>query len=399
MCLGKKKEREMKYSKLLILCLLALSCQKIERGESTTLSLDIGTIITKSTPPNEDKISDLNIFVFNQYGELEDRYYLKGSSIELEKGRYSCKIRLLNEQRYDIYVMANLGYKPSVDNLEELKEYKYWLSRPDDFSGGVPMSGAVKGIVAKTEQVEVPLTRAIAKISLKLDKGRLAENVSFNIASVTVGNCPRAMTIFGKGKVDSEYETFPVGFSGEKLPLVLYLLENIDSQDYPSFIEIKADYDSDLKYSKPGEYLVYRCYIGDDIARSVERNCHYSITIIPEGDGLGEADTPQWRIDKSSLSTHYNGTPKFVQHPADYIECRIGDTLHLWCDVYPPDTPFTIDPSNIENDTGLGLYEYDLDPDGFGITMYMKKGGTSHIYMEAGPPIDDAALYVIICEP
>lgn len=375
-------------------------CEKSDfRAQSgCTIYLDLGQPATKSSDiPDEDKISDLNIFVFNGSGELEDRYFFRKGDISLEGGLYSCRIKLLKGAQYDVYVLANLGYKPAIGTLEDLMSFRYYLSRPDDYSFGVPMSGFKKGIDG--DKVEVELVRAVSKVSLRLDRSHLSSDISYNISSVLVGNCPRSITLFGKGAVESEDELFPVGFSSDRLPCEVFLLENMGSGDNSSYIEVRADYDSPTKYSKPGEHLIYRFYIVEDKERNVERNCHYQVTIIPENDGLGDGNTPEWRIDRSSLSTRYNGTPKLVQHPSDYIECHIGDTLHLWCDVYPPDTPFTIDPSNIENDTGLGLYEYDLDPDGFGITLYMKKRGTSHIYMEAGAPIDDAALYVIVCEP
>ena len=88
--------------------------------------------------------------------------------------------------------------------------------------------------------------------------------------------------------------------------------------------------------------------------------------------------------------------PRFSSYPEDkYINGNIGDTLRLWCEVFPPNTPFDVGAEYLENDKASGIYDYIVDEDGHGVTLILKKPGSGLIYMEAGEPVNDAALYFI----
>ena len=43
----------------------------------------------------------------------------------------------------------------------------------------------------------------------------------------------------------------------------------------------------------------------------------------------------------------------------------------------------------------MGEEHYEIDADGHGVTLTLKKSGRGLIYMEAGEPINDAALFLI----
>ena len=47
------------------------------------------------------------------------------------------------------------------------------------------------------------------------------------------------------------------------------------------------------------------------------------------------------------------------------------------------------------DDKAAGIYDYEIDPDGLGAVLTLTGPGRGWIYMEAGEPIDDGALFVI----
>jgi len=390
----------MRYFRLLYasVCLVACSPSATDLVDMTVV-LDTGIMETRSVDPDEIRISDVNVFLFNSTGLMEEHFYIDSKDITQTKEGCSFSLKMLEGAWYSMYVCANLGYAPKLRTKEDVLGFRYWLSRPDDYSRGIVMCGEKERITAGKDIARIQLKRIMSKVTIDIDKRRLDSDVSLEVTKVKIGNCPRSVPLFGTGSARSDDDVFAVGFQKDKLPATVYLLENMGAGKYASYIELEAEYDSKEKYTADGNRLRYRFHIADGEEESVMRNHHYRITVLPEGDGLGGVDVSNWRIDKEDLSTHYSGTPYLIGHPANYIECEIGDTVHLWCEVYPPDTKFTIDPDNLENDTSIGLYDYKIDDDGFGITLYWKKGGTGHVYMEADAPIDDAELFVIVCEP
>ena len=49
----------------------------------------------------------------------------------------------------------------------------------------------------------------------------------------------------------------------------------------------------------------------------------------------------------------------------------------------------------MEDDKAEGLYDYVIDEDGHGATLTLTGPGRGLIYMEAGEPVNDAALFII----
>ena len=98
-------------------------------------------------------------------------------------------------------------------------------------------------------------------------------------------------------------------------------------------------------------------------------------------------------MDKSGI--RYTGKPKLVQYPGDYIRGDIGDIIHIGCMLTPSYAPFDVGIEYLEEDRTAGIYDYEIDPDGHGVTLTLKKPGRGLIYMEAGEPINDAALFLI----
>ena len=406
-----------------ICCLTLYGCSKNENSTSKTTVTILArckAATVKSAIPDEEKISDINLMIFDCNGMLDQ-------FIRMDDGGCSCQVNLLKGERYTICACANFGYEVKVSSIDLLKGIRYHMAYPDEYKEGIPMYSMAKDILIADETViRLDLIRLMSKISIKVDRSQLSDGIDMRIMKIKIGNCPKSINIFGESKVSSEDECFPLGFvldenqcrplnysgMGETSDEVsLYLLENMQGDISPegihndtekvfpttdiradicSYIEMEIDYTSDDRCSIETP-LIYRFYLGEsrnDL--NVERNCHYHITVIPQNDGL-QGDG--WRVDKTGIT--YTGETILKQYPADYIIGDIGDKIHIGCILTPSDTPFDVGIEYMEDDKNEGIYDYCVDPDGHGALLTLTGPGRGLIYMEAGPPINDAALFLI----
>jgi len=401
----------------------------IKPGPEPELTLVLKTgEFTKSVPPDENLISDANIFVFNRDGLLEQKLYVTASQMSPRADGFSCGISLLNNCRYSIYICANIGFSMPCSTLEDLLEYRYHMAYPDDYRTGMLMCGALKDFIADSdaEEIVVPLIRTMAKVSVSIDRSSLADDVEFNVKSIEVCNCPKSVTPFRDNVVNSADDVYAVGFTRSDSEAdalntnrigqlseeaALYLFENMqgeplgDIKDYRdkvfkkddplesrcSYIELTADYISGDYRSLPGKGLIYRLYLGYGAASfNVERNFHYHITVKPEGNGLPEC---RWRVDKTALE--YHGETYLKVTPKGYMRGKIGDLIHIRCNYRPEFAPFDIGTEYLEFDKANGIYDYTVDEDGKGFVLKLTGSGSGLIYIEAGPPVNDAELIII----
>ena len=382
----------------------------------------------RSTPPDEWLVSDINLLIYNEEGLLEERRYYPARSFSATGGAVRLRTSLLTEAAYDIFIAANIGYALPALGREEVESYRYHMAYPDEYSRGMPMCARLDGFVSHGEpSVTVPLIRAMARIDLRLDRSKLDSDVSFQVTAVTIGNGPSSVCLFGDSRAESASQVFAGGYTlndrqvqplntdqtvGVSRPVSLYLLENLqgdllDTEDerektfsegrYPqvcSYLEIKGSYHSNAWHTRPGETVSYRFYLGDGPGNfDIYRNTACEVTVCLEGDGLSEEG---WRVDKGELVSETS----FDLHPAAYNECQPGDDYRIWCDVFPEDTPFEIDPVAWDDDEGVhNLYNYDIDPDGHGITLHTWKGGSALVYFKAGPPVNRDTLALLVIGP
>lgn len=398
----------------------ACSMHETEEDSVTcTICLTGGSMATRSADPDESLITDISLMVFDEYGDAEE-------CVWLPRGQDRHRMRLVKGKRYTICACANFGYQVYADNISELDEITFHLAYPDEYREGIPMYARTETTVTADGEIRVMLERLMSKISIRMDRSRLSEGVKMDVRSALIGNCPRAAKVFSDNKVADEDGCFPFGFYRNELQTALlnydtgdglsrevslYMLENmqgrmpshieddsdkiLDSDGLPgrtsSYIELELDYTSDLYVSGSGS-LIYRFYLGEDRnSLDVRRNTHYHITVTPEDDGLSE---DSWRVDRSALT--YIGPTSITQYPSSYIEGEIGDRIHIWCDVVPEEAPFDVGLKYMEDDHRTGIYDYEIDPDGHGATLTLTGPGAGLIYMEAGPPVNDAALFYII---
>ena len=383
--------------------------------EETFLCLAISSPpAVKAEDPDEMLVTDVNLFVFNNRGLLEERAFLKGGDLRPVEGGVGITCKLLKDTPYDIYVCANLGYPLDLSTQEDLAGYRFYLTYPDEYSRGIPMSGCVEGALSEEGRpITIPLERMMAKVSLRLDRTALDPDVRILVRRVTVGGCPRSALLFSESRAETAEEVFATGFTkvypecdalnkevtlGMSRECGVYMLENLQGdrlrEPVCSYIEIEAEYFSDIYYSGSGQYLIYRFYIGGRKGNyDIRRNCHYHITVRPEGDGL-HGDS--WSVDMENLGVQ-ESAKVFDLHPAAYNECRSGEDFHFRCDVFPPWTRVSFDKEWLEDESHL--YSYTLDEDGLGITLHTRKGGTAMLYISAGAPVYRDTLAILVIDP
>lgn len=395
------------------------SCTIDNNKDEFLIRIECTDIESKAADPDEHKISDISLMIFDESGAAEECLW-SGS------GNRVFETRLIAGKPYTVCACANFGHQIYAETISELDEIRYYLAYPDDYRQGLPMYAREDISLSEDDQeITIQLERLMAKVSLQMDRSKLSDDVEMYVRSAKIGNCPRSASVFFPNKVENEDECFPVGFyrgdieteglnviaeGGLSKNISLYMLENMQGRmDYDisdddektfgtddhrrktcSYIELELEYMSDRFYSSR-KGLIYRFYLGEDRnSLNIERNCHYHITVTPEDDGLSYGG---WRVDKTGLNEH--GPASFSSHPSDYIVGDIGDKIHIWCEVSPRHAPFDVGIEYMEDDKAEGIYDYEIDEDGYGATLTLTGPGRGLIYMEAGEPVNEAALFII----
>ena len=68
----------------------------------------------------------------------------------------------------------------------------------------------------------------------------------------------------------------------------------------------------------------------------------------------------------------------------------------MWAETDPAGARLTFGKEELEYDKSRGLYDYTMDKDGHGVTLHLKNKGSGIVYIEAGAPVSDAAMAVIV---
>ena len=404
-----------------VLAGLLCSCVKHTEAERCLVTIETDGIglTSKTIMPDEGKISNINLLVFDTHGRIIENIY-----------RQDCgpvSMNLIKDETYYFAALANFGYMVTVSSIEDLKGITFHLAYPDEYREGMPMaSEIVSQRIGSGTRIRLPLINMMAKISIRVDRNRLSEGVDMQVSGLRIGNCPRKALAFGKSAARSREDCFNVGFSLDALEcgglgrmehpgiseeVSVYMFENMQGpfsdedissdeqkiipEDDPrfhtcSYIEMDFDYSSDL-WQSGAVPLTYRFYLGDNRnSLDIERSCHYHITVRPEDNGL---NGDGWQVDKTGLQ--YTGPTLLETYPSDYIVGNIGDKIHIGCRVTPSHTPFDVGLEYLEDDKETGIYDYEVDADGHGVTLTLTGPGSGLIYMEAGPPINDGALFLI----
>ena len=325
----------MKKYLLALLLIVPVACtQEPSSRPECCIILSCAAPLTRSGDPNDTRITDYNLYIFNAFGVLEERVYVPARVLRLTDGKVQYRTTLLRDVPYTVVAAANLGYELPFRSLDEARAYRYHLAYPDEFTQGIPMAACQENVTVGDDGIlEVELERLMARIELTIDRSQLQADVDFKVTDVRVGACPSSVLLMGPSKVSGPQETFSLGYgksgnevsalnegarAGVSRSLSVYLLENCQGdllenvqtdsgkvfkdgryQDVCSYIELKAEYHSPGWNTPVGDRLIYRFYLGEDLNNfDVVRNTWYRITVCPRGDGLSESS---WRVNKEAL--------------------------------------------------------------------------------------------------
>lgn len=396
------------------------SSKEADTVAATSVSVHLYASACATRAIDTKKAEDISLIVFNNEGQAEKCMYINDGSDILT-------LDLIIGKAYSFHAFMNFGHHVFADHISEIEEMTYHIGNTFGIPSEMPMYGHTGNIViSDMEDIHIVMERLYAQIRISMDRSRLSDDVDMKVTGIRIGNSPDRVKVMRPSRICSAEECMETGHSlkddeieplnmdsqtGISGEVSLYMLENMqgaitdfsiseDSQKvFPendlrssicSYLEIDIEYLSLKHFSHQGP-LVYRFYLGGGQSNlDIERNCIYRITVTPENDGLAE---DSWRVDKTCL--HEFGPSGFAYFPESYIQGDVGDTLHLWCEVYPPHTPFHIGLEELEHDKAMGIYDYLIDADGHGIRLILKESGTGLVYMEAGEPVNEAAMWIV----
>ena len=124
----------------------------------------------------------------------------------------------------------------------------------------------------------------------------------------------------------------------------------------------------------------------------LSRNVKYSYSLLITRKGSTDPDTP---VPPAQVI----GEGWIRLYPGQFITGTNGEKVHVWCEVYPEDTPIDISRDDLDFDVERGIYTYEMDPDGHGVVLTLRENGTGMFTIDAGPPVNDGFLVIIVVNP
>ena len=375
--------------------------EKYKTSVAVTFSSEEDGVKTPGSESGEH--NDISLLVFDSFGKAEANIRLNGLQHSLE---------LVSGETYSFYACAGFDQDIFADDICEMDELTYsFTGFLMEESGRKPKCAYLKDVtITDSTEIHLELKNMLVKVSLSFDRRRLNEDVTMNVTGLKICNCPIYTYVFRPWdgsqiaeRRNLKWESADMedmnNTTEENADMEIYMPEEFTSDELNSediglqdcrYLEIELDYLSDTRFTAE-EPLIYRLHIGDSLRCSdLMRNTHHKISICPIGDGLSSEG---WRIDKTNLKEF--GPSRFASFPESYIQGDIGDTLHLRCEFYPPHAPFDVGLEELEYDKAEGIYDYIIDEDGHGVRLILTGPGTGIVYMEAGSPVNEAAMWVI----
>ena len=344
----------------LLLCIVSCSVHEAgDRGElfygkrdSVSFSVSYALLpeSTKAAEVNETLVEDVNLYLFNELGDLVYYSYSEGSS-KVETSVYE-------NMNYSLYALANAHERIYARRVEELQALSYSIADYQEMvsaDGSVLMSGSLDAVrLSGRTEVTVNLTRCVAKIVLKCDFSGLNPDVEIITDEVSLRNLPLSVRPFAQSKAaeheDVSSSTIVEAPSAEAIQqgIVFYQYENMqgllqegnldqtkkwwpDESPYSeicSYVEIKGHYSSSRKVGA----ITYRFYLGKDMVAdySVERNRQYTVVLCFNGDGAVEENT--WRVDNTEI---VDLVTSVEISPESHKFTELGASLQLSATVQP----------------------------------------------------------------
>lgn len=124
----------------------------------------------------------------------------------------------------------------------------------------------------------------------------------------------------------------------------------------------------------------------------LSRNVKYSYSLLITRKGSTDPDTP---VEPEQVV----GEGWIKLYPGQFITGTNGEKVHVWCEVYPENTPVDISREDLDFDVERGIYTYEMDRDGHGVTLTLRENGTGMFTIDAGPPVNDGFLVIVVVNP
>ncbi len=295
-------------------------------GERDTISLTLNYLNVQQSindtkgalTVNPTQVTDVNIYIFNQQGDIITHSYSNGSTTIRD-------LVIFSNLKYRVFAIANMGRKLPYKTIAEIEQHKHTISNIGelvDAGGGFLMSGKTDLItLTNNMMLDIPLTRNVAKFVLSCNYINLNTGVTIDIKKVSLKNAPISVYPFK----DSKAENLSV-MPGESRDITelsditsgvpFYLYENLqgtvapaaldnkskeqgmnsEAKAHSSYLEMEYDYTSP---SKKGT-IIYRFYIGETHKDcNIRRNTQYNCTVMFKGDG--SVDENSWSVDNSGI--------------------------------------------------------------------------------------------------
>lgn len=306
----------------------------VEEKVEVVLDISGAEVLKSSLSIDELMISDMNVFVYRN-GIVEHREYFPSSPSTLS-------LSLVKGQKYNIYVMANMGELPSFQREEDFKRScSYAVNSVSDLGDELPMAWSRPGMMVYDGMghVKVELERLAAKIVFSLDKGVLG---GLKVTSVSLCNCasvvrPFSPTAGAGSRAESVDEIIEVGDYATDADLmvlndggevVFYTLENCqgvllpdngqpsgklpdglgDLSELCTYLEVTGQFDNEGLLE--GE-VKYRFYLGLDAVSNFDVPGNSSICVALQLTGAGLREV-SWRVT-ADVSVRDGYAQGFVQ--------------------------------------------------------------------------------------
>ncbi len=328
------------------LCVLALAattgCSPEMDGtggpdvEVTVSIMPDGYGLTKSSFTwGEDEIRDIQVVVTTGDGDIHAVLYSDTPSTLQFTGRVGCL--------YKLWAAANLGGKVEVQSLEDFTGAVRLVSFAGIERSGVPMfseGGCSLTVTGSGNHAVIPLSRMMARVDFRVDKGSLDCPGGFTVRSVRVCSPVSAYTPFTIGVASMHAGTPEYIFdSATRQELArlnnggtvcLYTFENMqgtllpgntdpwmkvpsrigDAGPYCTYLEVTCSYET---YYDHGEDITYRMYLGEDATTNfdVRRNTIYKLTLVPTEDEI-RGWRGSWKIEPGTWESEGPDDPVYT---------------------------------------------------------------------------------------
>ena len=94
-----------------------------QKTEDVRLTFATGELATKSEDPDENKVTDISLMIFDDYGALEYAWWFSGQSLATAMSE-GVSFKMIPGKKYNIFGCANFGYRTLVKSMDELADIR-----------------------------------------------------------------------------------------------------------------------------------------------------------------------------------------------------------------------------------------------------------------------------------